>query len=530
MSFLASNPVFQQYRDEEGKAEPSSETSEEDSESVDLHVFKELNPQIKCHSSPLGDEERQLRPSLDESQISRGEKSSSFVARDPLREKNLTIDGDETGGTTLKERNSALDDSPESSHKCDLTNPEKVAACPSENNCSWLVSMSAVKEKQRLQVDEDRGLPTDSDHRRMRALSFWEAIVLLRSNPDAWKSCIPPNAVAKKKKKFFLSWLSCYTTETSERANFSINLSASLQKDPIILEDILFTYGIIKVPFSHDVLLHRGMLFTIYQSVVYPRTVIPWRKRREKYDRGGSPFTASDVRMENGSDPPMGPCKVVWDTVGFQGADPATDLRSTGMLGLLQLLYLIDFYPSLNAQFWSLCQGKYYPDSQLGGELPYVLVSFNLTEVVVNALSKGFFDNGIVSMRNGNNTVDIYARRCVGGNSTNVPQNSPAVPKRTAINANVSCDGHCKFSSAEATLASQYPAITVICDFYVGCVYEFIQEWLKRAKATTTRKLSIADFPVIKQTLAERWGNEQKKRSVMMSTAKARYVSPSLFL
>lgn len=29
-----------------------------------------------------------------------------------------------------------------------------------------------------------------------------------------------------------------------------------------------------------------------------------------------------------------------WGDVGFQGDDPATDLRGVGMLGLLQLLYL----------------------------------------------------------------------------------------------------------------------------------------------------------------------------------------------
>jgi hypothetical protein len=29
-----------------------------------------------------------------------------------------------------------------------------------------------------------------------------------------------------------------------------------------------------------------------------------------------------------------------WGAVGFQGDDPATDLRGVGMLGLLQLLYL----------------------------------------------------------------------------------------------------------------------------------------------------------------------------------------------
>jgi hypothetical protein len=33
-----------------------------------------------------------------------------------------------------------------------------------------------------------------------------------------------------------------------------------------------------------------------------------------------------------------------WELIGFQGNDPSTDLRGVGMLGLLQLLYLVTNY------------------------------------------------------------------------------------------------------------------------------------------------------------------------------------------
>lgn len=37
-----------------------------------------------------------------------------------------------------------------------------------------------------------------------------------------------------------------------------------------------------------------------------------------------------------------------WESIGFQGADPATDLRGVGMLGLLQLLHLLTAHHNIS--------------------------------------------------------------------------------------------------------------------------------------------------------------------------------------
>jgi hypothetical protein len=43
-----------------------------------------------------------------------------------------------------------------------------------------------------------------------------------------------------------------------------------------------------------------------------------------------------------------------WGSIGFQGDDPATDLRGVGMLGLLQLLYLHHHSPAAAQKLYQL--------------------------------------------------------------------------------------------------------------------------------------------------------------------------------
>jgi ELMO domain-containing protein len=39
-----------------------------------------------------------------------------------------------------------------------------------------------------------------------------------------------------------------------------------------------------------------------------------------------------------------------WGDIGFQGSDPKTDVRGAGILGLIHILYFIDYFPQ-TAQF-----------------------------------------------------------------------------------------------------------------------------------------------------------------------------------
>ncbi|NXY77831.1 ELMD3 protein, partial [Glareola pratincola] len=84
-----------------------------------------------------------------------------------------------------------------------------------------------------------------------------------------------------------------------------------------------------------------------------------------------------------------------WEELGFQGADPGTDLRGTGMLGLMQLLYFV-----MDAQMLPLAH-EIFKLSQhetqacvvqaaitlvLLQNFPFCIMSVNITRIVIQAL------------------------------------------------------------------------------------------------------------------------------------------------
>eukprot|EP00096_Caligus_rogercresseyi_P015451 TRINITY_DN7885_c0_g1_i1.p1 TRINITY_DN7885_c0_g1~~TRINITY_DN7885_c0_g1_i1.p1 ORF type:complete len:231 (-),score=30.22 TRINITY_DN7885_c0_g1_i1:559-1251(-) len=70
-----------------------------------------------------------------------------------------------------------------------------------------------------------------------------------------------------------------------------------------------------------------------------------------------------------------------WEDIGFQGNDPATDLRGVGLLGLVQPLFLVT-HPSLKSlalDFFRLSQSE----SQ---NFPFLVLSLNVTRMALTAL------------------------------------------------------------------------------------------------------------------------------------------------
>lgn len=70
-----------------------------------------------------------------------------------------------------------------------------------------------------------------------------------------------------------------------------------------------------------------------------------------------------------------------WEEIGFQGSDPVDDLRGVGMLGLLQLVWLLES-PDVN----SLAQ-EVFRYSKEGP--PFCVLSFNITSIMLAALREG---------------------------------------------------------------------------------------------------------------------------------------------
>ncbi|KFP66472.1 ELMO domain-containing protein 3, partial [Cariama cristata] len=80
-----------------------------------------------------------------------------------------------------------------------------------------------------------------------------------------------------------------------------------------------------------------------------------------------------------------------WEELGFQGADPGTDLRGTGMLGLMQMLYFV-----MDSQTLPLAQEIFrlsHHETQapaitliLLQNFPFCIMSVNITRIVIQAL------------------------------------------------------------------------------------------------------------------------------------------------
>ncbi|NXS70558.1 ELMD3 protein, partial [Pandion haliaetus] len=80
-----------------------------------------------------------------------------------------------------------------------------------------------------------------------------------------------------------------------------------------------------------------------------------------------------------------------WEELGFQGADPGTDLRGTGMLGLMQMLYFV-----MDSQTLPLAQEIFRLSQHetqasvimliLLQNFPFCIMSVNITRIVIQAL------------------------------------------------------------------------------------------------------------------------------------------------
>ncbi|XP_052661514.1 ELMO domain-containing protein 3 isoform X4 [Harpia harpyja] len=70
-----------------------------------------------------------------------------------------------------------------------------------------------------------------------------------------------------------------------------------------------------------------------------------------------------------------------WEELGFQGADPGTDLRGTGMLGLMQMLYFV-----MDSQTLPLAQEIFKLSQHETQNFPFCIMSVNITRIIIQAL------------------------------------------------------------------------------------------------------------------------------------------------
>jgi hypothetical protein len=132
----------------------------------------------------------------------------------------------------------------------------------------------------------------------------------------------------------------------SRSNNNAISRLLTPKLDRALHEERQFVYYFQKVPLDHSLQEHVKVITTIYQHLT---------------NDNGRMCTTGDHMQK----------------IGFQGNDPATDLRTSGMFSLLQCLFLVSKAPALSTSFYSTSISSTH-------EFPFVLCSINFTTMVLD--------------------------------------------------------------------------------------------------------------------------------------------------
>lgn len=76
-----------------------------------------------------------------------------------------------------------------------------------------------------------------------------------------------------------------------------------------------------------------------------------------------------------------------WEDIGFQGTDPATDLRGVGLLGLVQVLHLV-----MTPELLPLGRAIHTLSRDPTQEFPFLVLSINISRICLHALRDGLLD------------------------------------------------------------------------------------------------------------------------------------------
>ncbi|CAD2214256.1 hypothetical protein AGDE_15513 [Angomonas deanei] len=381
----------------------------------------------------------------------------------------------------------------------------------------WDAANAAYTE----QVKDDNAMMA-----QLLPINFWEALILLRQNKSAWPKVAQPEkpkpaateTLKPKKKSLFSCCDSSSTVTDKARAGKAAETAPAR---PLLDRDITFFEALRKMPLDVTDVTHARILYTVYHLITsvsggsyvsQAKTVEPWWQRQ--FNRGRMPSVlitecnnaGEAEKQENGGAPKALPTSVRWEEVGFQGNNPATDLRGSGMLALLTMLYLLDYYPLLSQKIWALC----HPPINLADsktkreikEIPFVLIGFNVTGVVMDAYKHGFLKKSIDQITRGDDTksvVDIEAEKSEEAlkSSCNRVAASPTP-----------C--YCKPTASELAQRKKSPLLFAMCDYFVGTMEMFLEVWRKKAKAMAPSVPTVAEFNSVLKTV---------KQSVMMPNA-----------
>ncbi|CAH1783711.1 unnamed protein product [Owenia fusiformis] len=76
-----------------------------------------------------------------------------------------------------------------------------------------------------------------------------------------------------------------------------------------------------------------------------------------------------------------------WETIGFQGTDPSTDLRGTGLLGLMTILYCLS-----DSKMQPIMKDIYKLSLHETQNFPFSVMGINVTRIVLQSLREGILN------------------------------------------------------------------------------------------------------------------------------------------
>ena len=320
----------------------------------------------------------------------------------------------------------------------DESKPSNIAA--SEPSARVIEDWAAVSSMHEERARQEELVSTTKAVAKF--IRFQEAYRLLRADDKSWTphvASIKRLSAHVKTGGFAGFWWSCLHSEIKDATPDFVD------------RDFVLALNFVSLDHTNET--HRRMLLTIYRKL-------------------------AKTRRDDPDPPTVGP---MWADLGFQGSDPATDLRSTGIFGLLQVLYLIEYYPVFAGLFFRTAISPLR-------EFPFVLVAFNFSGVVMDVLKERGLHDCIHDRRkeaDRHNNATGHAEQEKGVESTVA---SSADPVTGAIS------GGCAFGSDQWTPP---PVLHATCDLLVGSLFEFYREWSKLSARP------ITDFGPMKGKLRE---------------------------
>ncbi|XP_068617164.1 ELMO domain-containing protein 3 [Brachionichthys hirsutus] len=219
--------------------------------------------------------------------------------------------------------------------------------------------ISALKQNgllQSLTAGGDPPTPTEEDVELEKARQEWE--VLDNGPPGLAQDPNPTPIISFNEALQFF--------QTTDLGDLLMNIQPTIRRAGLAA----LTHFLFGPPRLHRELLEeRGLVFAIAQCQVDNSQAVHMRVLQTIYKRlVGSRLDCPRYGAH-------------WEGIGFQGVDPATDLRGTGFLGLMHPLYFV-----MDPETLPLARDIYKLSQHPAQNFPFSVMSINMTRIVLQVL------------------------------------------------------------------------------------------------------------------------------------------------